>query len=118
MTTATVSKTKATSKRKAKALAIADASLALNRLALDRAEALLRIEALLAKGSATFDELEAIVPLLEGHARGLLEDVIGAKSCGSSAWGEMLAYIPKELRNPHTQYQPGLAAPVPYPHLA
>jgi hypothetical protein len=114
----TVTKTKTATKRKAKALAIADASLALNRLALDRAEALSRIEALLAKGSATFDELEAIVPLLEGHARGLLEDVIGAKSCGSQAWGEMLAYLPRELRKPSVQYQPGLGRPVPYPHLA
>ncbi len=113
----TKTRPRATARRR-KLLAIADAALALNNVTQQRREALARLEAIIAKGQTSPAELRAILPLLEGHARGLLEDVIGALSCGSSVWSDMLRYLPRELRRPTTQYQPGLAAPVPYPPLA
>jgi len=115
--TAIKSRSRATANQR-KRLAEADAALALTNVTQQRREALARIEATIAKGETSIAELSAILPLLEGHARGLLEDVIGAASCGSPAWSDMLRYLPRELRNPTTQYQPGLEPAVPYQRLA
>jgi len=115
---ATTIKTRSrTAANQRKRLAEADAALALANVTQQRREALARIEAIIAKGESSIAELSAILPLLEGHARGLLEDVIGAASCGSPAWSDMLRFLPGELRCPTTQYQPGLEAPVPYQRL-
>ena len=120
---ATTIKTRSRNHRKAKAIAIADATLALGRAeALQRIEAVLtkdgvalealravwplldaaerasRIKAMVVMGNEIIAELEAIQPLLAGHDWELLADVLGAKRCGSHAWVEMLEYLANELR--------------------
>ena len=88
MTTTTA---KRTSHRKL--LALADAT-----LALQRAEALQRIEAIITLGETSIGELQAILPLLDGHRRGLLEDVIGAIATpGCRSWSTMLRELPRWL---------------------
>jgi hypothetical protein len=87
-----------------------------------RAEALRRLEAVLAKGEASIAELQAILPLLEGFVMRLLEDAI---ECGYHVAGgghgdvfSILQAVVEELKNPRHPYQPGRSKPKSYPPLA
>ena len=87
-----------------------------------RAETLRRLEAVLAKGTTSIAELQAILPLLEGFAKRLLEDAIGC-ACHVARGGHgnvfsILQGVVEELKNPSRPYQPGRSKPKSYPPLA
>jgi hypothetical protein len=87
-----------------------------------RAEALKRLEAVLAKGETSIAELRAVLPLLEGFAMRLLEDAIGC-ACHVAGGGHgnvfsILQGVVEELKNPSRPYQPGRSKPKSYPPLA
>ena len=65
--------TRTTAARKRKAAALAAAEVALAR----QQDAAPMLDSILAEGQASIAQLETILPLLEGHAKGLLEDAIG-----------------------------------------
>lgn len=86
-----------------------------------RAEALQRLDTIIAKGEVSVVELRAILSLLEGFAFRLLEDAVGFalheyRGGGQDFSGTFstLRRVARELRDPLTQYQPGRRAPVPY----
>lgn len=87
-----------------------------------RAEALQRLEAVLAKGETSITELRAILSLLEGFSARLLEDAIGCLAhllrSGQGSYDQILRGVVGELKNPQHPYQSGRAKPKAYLSLA
>jgi hypothetical protein len=87
-----------------------------------RAEALQRLEMMLAEGEASIAELRAVLPLLEGFSARLLEDAIGCLAHqlrgGQGSYDQILRGVVGELKNPQHPYQSGRAKPKAYLPLA